>query len=87
MSFNKADKEKIKELALKYNLPVSVVEGIVNSPYDFIKAQSKKIHFKDNMSREDFDLMKKNFNIPSIGKLYASHYRYDQIQKKKIKKK
>lgn len=87
MKFNKADKEKIKELSIKYKLPISVIESIVNSPYNFIKAQSKKTNFKDNMTREEFDSMKKNFNIPSIGKLYASHYRYNQIQEEKNKKK
>ena len=48
--------------------------------------ESKKIEFTDGLSREEFDSMKKNFNIPSIGKLYASHFMYDQIQKKKNKK-
>lgn len=87
MKFNRADKEKIKELSSKYGLPISVVEDVVSSPYEFIRNQSKKIEFKDDMTREEFDSMKTNFNIPSIGKLYASHFLYDNIQKNKDKNK
>ena len=87
MKFNRADKEKIKELALKHGVPVSVIEEVVSSPYEFIRSQSKEIDFKDGMNREEFDSMKTNFNIPSIGKLYASHFLYNNIQNNKEKSK
>ena len=85
MKFNRADKEKIRELSLKHNLPMGLIEEVVTSPYDFIRKKSKEIEFKDGMTREEFDSMKTNFNIPSIGKLYASNFLYNEIQKKKNK--
>tara|TARA_R110002073_G_scaffold307998_2_gene477884 strand:+ start:248 stop:511 length:264 start_codon:yes stop_codon:yes gene_type:complete len=86
MKLHRADSIKIKELAEKHGLTFEEVEAIVSAPYNFIREESKKIEFTDGLSREEFDSMKKNFNIPSIGKLYASHFMYDQIQKKKNKK-
>jgi len=85
MRLNRADTLKAKELAEKYGLDFDVVVKIIKSPYEFIQKKTKELHFKDGMTREEFDKMKKNFNIPGIGKLYASHFLYNQIQKKKKK--
>tara|TARA_R110000824_G_scaffold376614_1_gene567747 strand:- start:574 stop:840 length:267 start_codon:yes stop_codon:yes gene_type:complete len=86
MKFSRADHEKIKELASKHNLPMEMIEGIVMAPYEFIQEESKRIEFKDGMTRSEFDELKTNFNIPSLGKLYASHFMYKEIQNKKKKK-
>lgn len=85
MKLNRADAIKVKELAEKYNLDVDVVKKIICSQYDFIQKKTKELEFKDGLSREEFDKMKTNFNIPGIGKLYASFYLYNEIQKKKKK--
>ena len=81
MKFSRADHEKIKELSSKHNLPIEMIEGIVIAPYEFIQEESK-----DGMTRSEFDELKTNFNIPSLGKLYASHFMYKEIQNKKKKK-
>jgi len=86
MKIHRADLIKIKELAEEHGLSVEEVRGIVMAPYGFIREKSKEIKFVDGMTREEFDAMHKNFNIPSIGKLYASHFMYNEIQKKKNKK-
>lgn len=85
MKLNRADSIKAKELAEKYNLDVNVIKKIIYSQYDFIQKKTKELEFKDELSREEFDKMKTNFNIPGIGKLYASYYLYNEIQKKKKK--
>jgi hypothetical protein len=86
MKLNRAEAIKIKEIAEKYNLSIEEVEAIVSAPYTFIHYTTKKMVLKDNMTREEFDATKTNFNIPSIGKLYASYFMYNEIQKKKNKK-
>tara|TARA_R110002050_G_scaffold97749_1_gene203187 strand:+ start:1365 stop:1625 length:261 start_codon:yes stop_codon:yes gene_type:complete len=85
MKFNRADRDKIKELAEKHSLPVETIEKIIISPYEFIQEESKRIVFSDGMTREKFDKLKTNFNLPSLGKLYASYFMYNEIQKKKKK--
>lgn len=86
MILSRANKIKIKEIADKHNLPEEVVRKIVEAPYNFIKDITKDLKFKDGLTREEFEEMNTNFNIPSIGKLYASYDIYLEIQKKKKKK-
>lgn len=86
MSLNKADRLKAIELAEKYGLDAHEVEAMVKAPYEFIQEKTKELNFTDDMSKAEFDKIKTNFNIPAIGKLYASHYLYSKIQKNKKKK-
>tara|TARA_R110002049_G_scaffold231127_1_gene403374 strand:- start:20163 stop:20423 length:261 start_codon:yes stop_codon:yes gene_type:complete len=86
MRLSRADKIKAKELAEKYNLDLEVIEKIIASPYDFIQKKTREMNFRDGLTREEFDKMKTNFNIPGLGKLYASFYLYNEIQKKKKKR-
>ena len=85
MRLSRADNIKAKELAEKYKLDLEVVKRIISSPYDFIQKKTRELNFKDGLTREEFDKMKTNFNIPGLGKLYASFYLYNEIQKKKKK--
>lgn len=86
MRLSRADLIKVKEIAEKYNLSVDHVKEIIGSPYEFIHKTAKELDFSDELTREEFDNKKTNFNIPSIGKLYASHYLYSEIIKNKNKK-
>jgi len=83
---NKADKLKALELAQKYGLDVADVEIMVKEPYEFIREKTKELTFEDDLTKEKFNKMKTNFNLPAIGKLYASHYLYNKIQENKKKK-
>jgi hypothetical protein len=87
MKLHRADAIKIKELSEKHRLTIKEVEQITTSPYSFIRAKSKEIEFDENMTKEEFESMSKNFNIPCLGKLNASYFMYNQIQKKKNNKK
>lgn len=86
MSLNKADKLKAIELAEKHGLDLIEVEQMIQAPYEFIRAKTKELKFEDNLSKEEFDKLKTNFNLPAIGKLYASHYLYSKINENKKKK-
>lgn len=86
MKFNRADEIKIKEMAKKYSLDTEVVRKMISAPYDFMQKKTKELDFVDDLTRDEFDKMKKNFNIPGLGKIYASYFLYNEIQKKKKKK-
>ena len=86
MKLNRAERIKMEEIAEKHGLTFDQVESIVSSPYKFIKEVTRSMVLKDNMSKEEFLECKTNFNIPSIGKLYASNFLYNEIQRKKNKK-
>ena len=86
MRLNKADEMKIKQLALKYGMTFDEVEDIVNSPYEFISKTTKELDIKEGLDKEEFAKVKTNFNIPSLCKMFASHYIYSEINRKKNKK-
>ena len=86
MKLNRADAIKAKEMAEEHGITLEEMHAIISSPYSLIKQKTKELFFEPNMTREQFDKMKTNFNIPAIGKLYASYYLYNEIQKKNNKK-
>jgi len=86
MKLNRADSIKAKEIADKHGITIDEMKKIIAAAPDFIQKTCSEMIFKDGMTREEFDKKKTNFNIPAIGKLYASHFLYSQIQKRKLKK-
>lgn len=76
-----AEKIKIKEIAEKYNMSVKEVETVVQSQYSFMHNKIKELKLEGIKTREEFDALKTNFNIPCIGKLYASWAIFKKINK------
>ena len=85
MKLNRADAIKARELAEKHGIDIDIMKKIISAPNDFIQMKTKELAFKDGLTREEFDKIKTNFNLPGLGKLYASYFLYEQIQKKKKK--
>lgn len=81
MKFNKGERLKIKDIANNYGLPVSEVEKIIKSQYLFMKDKVEELNIKEIKTKEEFDAQKTNFNIPAIGKLYASWAIFKKINK------
>jgi hypothetical protein len=86
MKLNRADRIKAIELAEKHGISLDEMKKIISSPYELIQIKTRELVFKDDLSKEEFNRLKTNFNIPSLGKLFASNYLYNEIQKKKKKK-
>lgn len=76
------DKSKIEEIAERYNISFEQAKEIVYSPYEFMKETLSGINLERNLTEEEFDKKKTNFNMPSLFKLFASYYAYNEIQKK-----
>ena len=85
MRVNKRDRIKIKEIAEKYNITYEEAKAIISSQFSFIRKKLSNMEFEDGLTSEEFEKKKTNFNIPAIGKLYASNYLYNRIQKNKEK--
>lgn len=86
MKLSKSDSILVDELSKKYNVDRDEVIKIIHSQYEFIKDKTSKINLKQrNLSKSEFEDLKTNFNIPSIGKLYASYYSYKRITESKKK--
>lgn len=87
MRINRADEIKIKELAEKYGRDPSEVAKAIESQYIFMKNKITDLDFDPNLTEEEFYKLKTNFNIPCIGKLYASFYMYRRINLKNGRRK
>jgi len=79
MRINEADKVEVDRLSKKYNRTPEEIVNIVESQYLFMRSKTKELDIDRNLSREEFNKLKTNFNIPCIGKLYASYYIYKKI--------
>lgn len=84
---NKVDEDKIKALihriGLKYNLQDSVVNKVINSPYQFTRETIKNLELENITTEEEFNKLKTNFIYLYLGKLYTSYDKY--VKNKNLK--
>lgn len=71
-----------KEVAEELGLPKQVIKKAYSSFWKFIRITIGELPLKEDLSEEEFDKLKTNFNIPSLGKLSCT---YDRMQGVKMK--
>lgn len=69
----------IKHLSEKYEISEEEIIEIVYSPFIFIRSIIKNIILTGKETQEEFLKKTKNFNIPSIGKLYANYFNFKRL--------
>ena len=74
--------EAIKQVSIELGLPPQVVKEAYESFWTFIRNNIKALPLKEDLSKEEFDKLRTNFNIPSIGKLSVTWERYLGIKKR-----
>ena len=79
MKLDSQQKKIVKELSLKYNLPIKKVQEIIESPFIFIRKEIQSIDITGDENKEEFENKIINFNIPCIGKLYGNYYSFKYI--------
>lgn len=67
--------EAIKQVSIELGLPPKVVKEAYESYWTFIRNNIKALPLKEDLSKEEFDKLRTNFNIPSIGKLSCTYDR------------
>lgn len=68
--------EVIKQVSIELGLPPQVVKEAYESYWTFIRNNIKALPLKEDLSKEEFDKLRTNFNIPSIGKMSVTWERY-----------
>lgn len=71
----------IKKVAEELNLSEELVSRTYDAYWRFIRESISELPLKDNLSKDTFDNLKTNFNIPSIGKLSCNYQRYIGVKK------
>ena len=74
--------EAIKQVSIELGLPPKVVKEAYESYWTFIRNNIKALPLKEDLSKEEFDKLRTNFNIPSIGKLSCTYDRMIGVKKR-----
>lgn len=74
--------EAIKQVSIELGLPPQVVKEAYESYWTFIRNNIKALPLKEDLSKEEFDKLRTNFNVPSIGKLSCTYDRMIGIKKR-----
>lgn len=74
--------EAIKQVSIELELPPQVVKEAYESYWTFIRNNIKALPLKEDLSKEEFDKLRTNFNVPSLGKLSCTYDRFIGIKKR-----
>lgn len=72
--------EVLNRVADKLNIPVEVVKEAYESYWEYIRNTISELPLKEDLSEEEFNKLRTNFNVPSIGKLACPYDRYKAIK-------
>jgi hypothetical protein len=70
----------LEKVSIDTNIPKEVVIEAYNSFWGFIRDSIQALPLKEDLTEEEFNKLKCNFNIPSIGKLYVTYPRYRALK-------
>lgn len=73
-------REALDQVANKLNIPVEVVKEAYESYWGYIRCTISELPLKEDLSEDEFNKLRTNFNIPSIGKLACPYDRYKAIK-------
>lgn len=74
--------EAIKQVSIELGLPPQVVKEAYESFWTFIRKNIKALPLKEDLSKEEFDKLRTNFNVPSLGKLSCTYDRFIGVKKR-----
>ena len=84
MIYDKLFQSIIEQVSTKHNLPKEVVLVAYRSYWEFIKKTIQELDLRDDMTEEEFNKLRTNFNIPSIGKLYITWDKLSNVKKRRL---
>ena len=70
------------KVSKELGLPPEVVDKVYKSYWMFIKQTIQALPLKEELTTEDFEKLKTNFNIPSLGKLSCTYDRMNRVKEK-----
>ena len=72
----------ITQVSKELNLPFRVVDKAYRSYWKFIRDTIQELPLKEDISEEEFQQLRTNFNIPSLGKLSWTYDRVKRVKKR-----
>lgn len=74
--------EIVTELSEELEIPEEVVDTAYKSFFEFIRETIVSLPLKEELSEEDFNTLRTNFNIPSLGKLHCTYERFKRMKER-----
>ena len=72
--------EAVKIVSEELDISYEVVLEAYRSFWRFIRENISELPFKQDITEEEFNKLRTNFNIPSLGKLSCNYDRYKAIK-------
>ena len=73
-------KDIINKVSEELDLPKDLVENTYKSYWNFIKDTIEELPLKTELTQKEYNKLKTNINIPSLGKLHCTYNRYIGIR-------
>ena len=70
-----------KQVSEDLNIPVDTVRLAYKSYWKFIRKTIQELPLKENLSNDEFLKLKRNFNLPSLGKLVCTEDKYKKLKR------
>ena len=74
--------EVVTLLSEELTIPEEVIDAAYKSFFEFIRETVTGLPLKEELSEEDFNKLRTNFNIPSLGKLHCTYDRYKGMKER-----
>lgn len=69
----------LSKLSRELGLSIETIENTYKAYWLFIREKIKNLPLKKNMTEEEFESLKTNFNLPSLGKLNCTYERWKRL--------
>lgn len=73
-------KKTISKLSYQLNLPEKVIINAYKSYWMHIREKIESLPLKEDLTEEQFNALKVNFNIPFLGKLFCTYDRWKKLK-------
>lgn len=70
----------LENVARELNLPRKVVDKTYKAFWQFIRNTIQELPFNKELTEQEFNELRTNFNIPSLGKLSCDYDRYINVR-------
>lgn len=74
--------EIIQEVSNSTKIPVEIVNNTYKAFWLYIRTSIQELPLKEALTESEFNSLKPNFNIPSLGKLCVSYDRYKGVKER-----
>lgn len=74
--------EIVNKVSISTNKSPEVVKEVHDSFWRFIREKIQELPLKEDLSESEFNKLRTNFNIPSLGKLHVDYNRLVNAKKR-----